>query len=452
MDDAKHGAREQRTHCSWACSVLTIMLVACIKPVYGQVLVEVNSAVFDQGVNDMVFEAVSQHLLVTIPSTSNVFGNSVGLFDPEALTMTDAVFVGSEPGPIDVTDDGLYAYVGVNAAGAVRKLDLNTLEVISSVQMGYDIGGYAQRAVRLSCRPGSNETFAVLRGNMLGAPTYGRIDIYTDGTPLGGSVLSISDANDVRYKPQAPDRLMLVRNETLFNTLRTLSIDANGLVMIDQQMGLFSGTSGGFSVVGNMALVDQGVLFDVSDDVPVHLGSCMVDESGVGVTRACLDPYQGLVCLAYQKPGAYDTLRIKRFDMTTFQVVDQIEIQVTGIGNNSIGRILCWGDATRYALFTTNGKLIIVNGVQLPTEIVDRHQNNTGPTLIFDGQVLRSSSDIPVRFDLFDVQGRVAGSSDPLGRLEVAFLSPGMYVARFHDNAGDHGRGMKWVLSDMLHR
>ena len=409
-----------------------------------QVFVGCDHDILEQPTNDMVLDASGQRLLLTIPNTDLVYGNSVGFFDPLSLTITAATFVGSDPDPIAITDDGLFAYVGIDGSGFVKQLDLTTQQVVSSVHMGYALGGHAQKAVSIACQPGSNAVFVVSRSDLLYGDFAGDVQVYEGGVPLSGEMSGVACA-DLHFKPGTPDRLIGTGQDVGDHVIRTFGVQEGEIDLLNFQYDLFAGLNGHLSVSGDLALTDDGTLLNIMNDVPVVLGRCDIMESGVTISSACFDPYQGTLCVAYRKPMAANTLRVIRFTMGTFEPVDAFEVALPS-AITRLGRLLSWGDGARYAIGVNGSKLIIINGIYNPTAVAEQNDMDILPALVSTGSELRTQDGAYLQFELLDMHGRAIGRSDVSGRITVAALPAGMYMVRFYEH-GLYRGSRKWLCT-----
>lgn len=420
--------------------------VSCLQTMgFAQPLIAVNSVVLDQPLNDITYDTTRQQLLLTIPSTDLQYGNSVGFFDPVTLTMDTFIFVGSEPGPMDLTDNGQYAYVGTDGSGTVKKLDLNTFEIVSSTHMGYDFGGDAQKASRISCQPGNDAVFAVVKVDAIGSSSPTTIDVYENGMSVYGSS-SGPRCDQIRFKPNAPDRLVGTEHEGSVDRFWTIAVLPGEVDPINATNTFFDGPEGGLSVFGDLALTDRGTVIDISADVPVLLGNCTVP-AGVSNSAACVDHYQGRICIAFRSPSNSSTLRVVRFDMNTFEAVDQFDVPLTSSVQH-IHEVLCWGPGTRYAIHVDDDELVIVNGEVVPTAAPAALHTVDAPRLVQDGNELRAQCDGPVDLQMWDIQGRLIASSAANGRISLATVATGTYVVRFI-SAGRALGAQKWTFGGM---
>ena len=61
--------------------------------------------------NDLIYNAGKQSLYASVPSSAGVGGNSITPVDPVTATVGGAVFIGSEPNKLAVSDDQHTMYV-----------------------------------------------------------------------------------------------------------------------------------------------------------------------------------------------------------------------------------------------------------------------------------------------------------------------------------------------------
>ena len=62
--------------------------------------------------NDLVYDPGTHRIYATVPSSAGAIGNSVTAIDPETGQIGPSVFIGSEPGRLALSDDGMYLDVG----------------------------------------------------------------------------------------------------------------------------------------------------------------------------------------------------------------------------------------------------------------------------------------------------------------------------------------------------
>src|SRR5258708_14207645 len=113
--------------------------------------------------NDIVYAKSTAQLYVSLPSAAGDNGNSVAPLTPATGALGPAVFIGSEPGKLAISDNGQYLYVGLNGAPPVRRFDLATQTAGPQFGLGRDgiSGPYYPEDIEVM--PGHPETVAVSR-------------------------------------------------------------------------------------------------------------------------------------------------------------------------------------------------------------------------------------------------------------------------------------------------
>ena len=99
-------------------------------------------------VNDIVYNKQSRKLLVSVPSRVGAGGNSITELDPITGALGISVFVGSEPNKLAISDDGQTAYVGIDGAASVRRVDMSTHTAGTQFRLGSDQGSGTVQVLR----------------------------------------------------------------------------------------------------------------------------------------------------------------------------------------------------------------------------------------------------------------------------------------------------------------
>ncbi len=73
--------------------------------------------------NALVANPTDGLLYASVPSSQGAQGNSIATIDPVTAKVLATTFVGSEPGPLALSDDGSTLWVGLTGANAVRRFD-----------------------------------------------------------------------------------------------------------------------------------------------------------------------------------------------------------------------------------------------------------------------------------------------------------------------------------------
>jgi hypothetical protein len=143
----------------------------------------------DLDTNDVIFDPFTRKLYASIPSTAHqVTGNSIVSIDPLTGKLGTPVFIGSEPTRMGISHDGLYLYVVLSGANAVRRLDLTNLTAGTQFTTVSPLFG-----------PFTASDVAVMPGNNSAISTCG----YADGiqvwdvTDSGATSRPLTSGNDV---------------------------------------------------------------------------------------------------------------------------------------------------------------------------------------------------------------------------------------------------------------
>ncbi|TAK27046.1 MAG: hypothetical protein EPO40_18910 [Myxococcaceae bacterium] len=80
----------------------------------------------DIPLNDIEWDPFRGLLYGSVPSSAGAMGNRVITIDPATAMVVGALFVGSEPDPLSISEDGRLLYVGLNGSATVRAIDLRT--------------------------------------------------------------------------------------------------------------------------------------------------------------------------------------------------------------------------------------------------------------------------------------------------------------------------------------
>ena len=87
---------------------------------------------------DIAYDESRDVLLATVPGSNASLGNELVELDPETGALGRRLAVGSDPGPIAVTTDGVAAFVGLRGVNRIVRVDLASFTVTASFSTGSD--------------------------------------------------------------------------------------------------------------------------------------------------------------------------------------------------------------------------------------------------------------------------------------------------------------------------
>ena len=304
--------------------------------------------------NDLVYDKLSKKLFASVASRAGAGGNSVTEVDPATGAVGASVYVGSEPNKIAISDDGQHVYVGLDGAGAVRRVDVAAHTAGTQFGLGSDqFSGSPNRAGDLSVVPGNPHSVAVARVNTdSGAGGVG-VAVYDDGVQrpnisqgFGGNPVNIAFG---------------AAASTLYGTaqgnirLQKMSVDAAGVTYLSSTPFDFGGDlqfEGGLFYNSGGQVYNPATDALVGDLLPTGGGPFAVD-AAAGRAFYIVDSIN----------FANQTVTLRAYDTSTFAVVG--EIKVGGV-NGQVSSLVRWG-ANGLAFRTLGGQLFLIQTSLIPS-------------------------------------------------------------------------------------
>jgi acyl dehydratase len=131
--------------------------------------------------NDIILDPVSKRIFASVPSSAGGTGNSVVSIQPDTGALGAAIFVGSEPGKLAISDNGQYLYVALDGAAAVRRFDIPSQTAGLQFALGSDAFFGPYYAEDIAVLPGNPTAIAVSRKNLGVSPRHAGVAIYDNG-------------------------------------------------------------------------------------------------------------------------------------------------------------------------------------------------------------------------------------------------------------------------------
>ena len=234
----------------------------------------------------MAYDPLRGRIWATLPSNA-AGGNSLTDIDPVNGTAGSPIFVGSEPGPMGISDDGSTLYVGLSGARAVRRIDLTTRT--PGLQFTpRDATGDTVIATDIAVQPGSNDVIAMTSGSPFSSGTEGP-SIYDNGVrrPLS---LGIYQGSYIAWT--SPSRLVTFNAAHTGAELIEANVTAEGATKgLEVRNGL-----GAFSRclvrAGNRLYGSEGSIVDENTLLPI--GRFTFQSSGTEFFGPAVDTNAGL--------------------------------------------------------------------------------------------------------------------------------------------------------------
>lgn len=127
--------------------------------------------------NDLLYDPARDVVYASVPSSGGAKGNSIVRITPDG-GVGEALFVGSEPNVMALSANGAYLYVGIDGAGAFRRVALADDSIGPLWPLGSDGCGSTLRATDMVGLLGEPQAVAVARAGQCG---YDTVAVYDNG-------------------------------------------------------------------------------------------------------------------------------------------------------------------------------------------------------------------------------------------------------------------------------
>ena len=334
----------------------------------------VRYSIINQCLNDMLYDSLNRKILITIPSSDIIHGNSIGFINPDSSLLSNFYYIGSEPSTMAITSSCHHVYIGMDGSATVKKIDLVNNYCAQTFSLGVNTFWGPKYAYCISCQPENDSIIAVSR--IFSDQNNAGVAIFRNGIMLSDTIDDPFRSRIVRFF--SPSLLYGYDNASSAFNFSKISVSNSGATIINQFSNLIQGFDISFYISGIIAFSDFGAVLDISTGQPSLIGTCNIDRQNMfGNPKACIDQYSNRLCFA-GKGRWGDTLYIERFNTSTLLRHDIIKIP-GAFGD--VKKIICWGDSNRLAVSTTSGQLLIINGLLpgIPDPI-------TGPSIVCSGQ------------------------------------------------------------------
>lgn len=308
--------------------------------------------VIDLETNDILFNKYDDKIYATTPSTAGVNGNSICIIDPVTALIDTAIFIGSEPNKIVLSDNGNMIYVSLDGAAAIRSFDLTTLSAGQQYSLGNDPWSGPFYVEDLEILQGSDSSVVVSRRNQGFSPKHEGVGVYDSGTIRPNTTQDHTGSNVIEII--SPELMVGYNNETTEFGLRTIQIDSNGLQEINVYQNMISGFGVDIYYSKDRIYSTNGKVIDISSGTPSLLATFM-DASGPVIEDTSLN----LICYAYQDFWS-DEVLVKRYSKSNFVIQDTILISDT-LTTGDVLSIITWGINGKLAFNTSGGKVVIID-------------------------------------------------------------------------------------------
>ncbi|NBD21454.1 hypothetical protein GTZ97_12345 [Aquabacterium fontiphilum] len=249
-------------------SIVTSLYFLAFHPSHAAIPADIPSdfqvtAVSLTSVNDVVFNASTQELLVSVGSLAGYgYGNSITRIGLNG-TILGSQFVGSEPGKIALSSDGTVGYVALQAAPSIKQFNALTGTTISSISTPSSTYSGATRAEDIAVSPDNANVIAVSISNTCCSPRHEGVYIIENGQVLPNRTPGHTGSNTIEFGANG-SILYGYNNETTEFGFRTMSVNNAGVSTTSVTGGALYGFYQTFTYEAGLAYSSSGVVFNPS--------------------------------------------------------------------------------------------------------------------------------------------------------------------------------------------
>ncbi|MEI8281824.1 MAG: hypothetical protein WCG75_05425 [Armatimonadota bacterium] len=270
---------------------------------------------------------------------NGAYPNSIVDIDPITGNAGTPILVGSSPGAISVSVDGSTAYVGIDGAAAVRKVDLVNRVALTTINL--TLLSQPGIASHIAINPSDANEVAVCVGSQNSGGFAGPF-VFRNGVQVGADP-GIYTASSVLYTSSTT--LVGIQSGISSGNVYRFSVSSNSVDTVQTvTTGTYLGTE--ISLSGQNFVVDNGFVFDSSN--LSQLGT--VTYPSANTMSSVAGGAHNIVWAFFQDPTPFHTrVNLRAFNLSTFVPVDASSISTNQIKDlklwGSSGMAICTGDS-----------------------------------------------------------------------------------------------------------
>lgn len=202
-------------------------------------------------INDLIYDPGTQKVYASVPGSLAGIGNSIVPIDPNTGSPSAPILVGSNPNRLAVSDNNQFLYAGLDGAGGVRRIDLQSQTVGPQFSLGFSQTSGQLTALDIEVQPGNASVLAVSLKNRNFSPSYDGVAVYDNGvrranridSSRGGPAIEFGASSSVLY------------NMGGFAEFNKINVDASGLTIAKSSRNL---------IVGGEFVFEDGKVYSAS--------------------------------------------------------------------------------------------------------------------------------------------------------------------------------------------
>lgn len=378
----------------------------------------------DLTANDLVYDSNTNKIYASIPSANGSNGNSIGIINPNTITLDNTVFIGSEPTFLAISDNGQYIYSGFSGASIVRRFDVATQTADIQFTLGADPTTGPFYVEDIEVMPGQPGTIAVARKNNGYSPKHEGVAIYDNGVMRTTTTPDHTGSNKIEFT--GPNALIGYNNETTEFGIRRLSVNSSGVTNLGVTQSVLNSFYLDFIYHDNKMYSIDGRVVDATT-APFVIGQF----SNVYGPVAYDTYYNKVAFASYDYSG---NITFKRFNPNTFLLTDSLPIS-QAFGN--VKSLITCGNGC-YAFASTGNKVVIIKDATLSvSETVAKPKLTIYPNPTSDFINIKSDTEIKETV-VYELSGKVVSRAvNQNNRIDIKDVPSGVYILKVTDAKGN---------------
>ena len=269
----------------------------------------------DVPANDLVYNAATNSIVASVPSTGGTIGNTLSHIDPLTGAVTASVPIGTGPNKLAASDDGQTLYTTLDGPGAVRRYNIQTQTPGAQFTLP---AGFTQ-PYEMDVMPGSPSTVA------LAAHTNG-VGVFDNGVKRpGGSVSGLAySINSIDFSSN-PNIFYGYDNYSSGHELIKFTAVESGIAGVRLADGLISGS-------GHIKF-HNGLLYSSGGAIADPVTERVLGRFQGGGSTFTIDPATNRI---FFLSGS----QLAAYDLATFVPIGSITVPSAGANPTSLTR---WG-------------------------------------------------------------------------------------------------------------
>jgi YVTN family beta-propeller protein len=209
-------------------------------------------------VADIAWDSSRNRIYASVPQAStDTYANELIAIDPATLQVTARVPTGGDPGQLAMTSGGEALYVALNGTRSIARIDLNSMNVVTTFAVGNFSPTEALAAGDISTVTGQPNLLIVSQRRNGVIPSFYGVAAYENGVMRPQRALGPSESTRIETSAD-PNLFFGFDDETSDQTLCQLRLDANGVSEIAAKKNILADYNTDIQSDGNRVVGADG--------------------------------------------------------------------------------------------------------------------------------------------------------------------------------------------------